>query len=132
VTFFMGRLEPDTGRVAYVNAGHNPPIVVRADGSLDTLTTGGVVLGLFDGGEYEQATTRLGPGDVLVVFSDGVTETWNRDDVEFGDARLAELVRQGRQMDAAALQAEILRELDRFSQGTKATDDRTLIVIKRN
>jgi sigma-B regulation protein RsbU (phosphoserine phosphatase) len=132
VTFFMGRLDPDTGRVAYVNAGHNPPIVVRADGSLDTLTTGGVVLGLFDGGEYEQATTRLGPGDVLVVFSDGVTETWNRDDVEFGDARLAELVRQGRQMDAAALQAEILRELDRFSQGTKATDDRTLIVIKRN
>jgi serine phosphatase RsbU (regulator of sigma subunit) len=132
VTFFMGRLDPDTGSVIYVNAGHNPPIVVRADGSLDTLTTGGVVLGLFDEGEYAQATTRLGPGDVLVVFSDGVTETWNRDDVEFGDARLAELVRQGREMDAAALQAEILRELDRFSQGTKATDDRTLIVIKRN
>ena len=132
VTFFMGRLDPDTGSVAYVNAGHNPPIVVRADGSLDTLTTGGVVLGLFDNGEYEQATTRLGPGDVLVVFSDGVTETWNRDDVEFGDARLAELIRQGREMDAAALEAEILRELDRFSQGTKATDDRTLIVIKRN
>ncbi len=132
VTFFMGRLDPDTGSVAYVNAGHNPPIVVRADGSLDTLTTGGVVLGLFDEGEYEQATTRLGPGDVLVVFSDGVTETWNRDDVEFGDARLAELIRQGREMDAAALEAEILRELDRFSQGTKATDDRTLIVIKRN
>ena len=132
VTFFMGRLDPDTGRLAYVNAGHNPPIVVRADGSLDTLTTGGVVLGLFDNGEYEQATTRLGPGDVLVVFSDGVTETWNRDDVEFGDARLAELIRQGREMDAAALEAEILRELDRFSQGTKATDDRTLIVIKRD
>ncbi len=132
VTFFMGRLDPDTGRLAYVNAGHNPPIVVRADGSLDTLTTGGVVLGLFDKGAYEQATTRLDRGDVLVVFSDGVTETWNRDDVEFGDARLAELIRQGRELDAAALEAEILRELDRFSQGTKATDDRTLIVIKRN
>jgi len=132
VTFFMGRLDPDTGRLAYVNAGHNPPIVVRADGSLDTLTTGGVVLGLFDEGAYEQATTRLDRGDVLVVFSDGVTETWNRDDVEFGDARLAELIRQGRELDAAALEAEILRELDRFSQGTKATDDRTLIVIKRN
>jgi phosphoserine phosphatase RsbU/P len=132
VTFFMGRLDPDTGSVAYVNAGHNPPIVVRADGSLDTLTTGGVVLGLFDEGEYAQATTRLDPGDVLVVFSDGVTETWNRDDVEFGDARLAELIRHGRALDAAALEAEILRELDRFGQGTKATDDRTLIVIKRN
>jgi len=132
ITFFMGRLEPDSGRVSYVNAGHNPPIVVRADGTLDSLTTGGVVLGLFEEGAYEQATTRLDHGDVLVVFSDGVTETWNHDDEEFGDARLAELVRQGRDLDAPALEAGILRELDRFSQGTKATDDRTLIVIKRN
>jgi len=132
VTFFMGRLDPETGHVAYVNAGHNPPIVVRADGSLDSLTTGGVVLGLFDVVEYEQAATELHAGDVLVVFSDGVTETWNREDEEFGDARLAELVRQGRHLDAAALEGEILRELDRFSQGTKATDDRTLIVLKRN
>ena len=132
ITFFMGRLEPDSGRVSYVNAGHNPPIVVRADGTLDSLTTGGVVLGLFEEGAYEQATTRLDHGDVLVVFSDGVTEAWNHDDEEFGDARLAELVRQGRDLDAPALEAGILRELDRFSQGTKATDDRTLIVIKRN
>jgi sigma-B regulation protein RsbU (phosphoserine phosphatase) len=132
VTFFMGRLDPGTGAVEYVNAGHNPPIVVRADGGLDSLATGGVVLGLFEDGAYEQAATHLGPGDVLVVFSDGVTETWNRDDVEFGDARLAELIRRGKDLDADALQREILRELDRFSEGTKATDDRTLIVIKRN
>jgi serine phosphatase RsbU (regulator of sigma subunit) len=132
VTFFMGRMDPGTGEVAYVNAGHNPPIIVRADGSLDTLTIGGVVLGLFEDVQYEQASSQLGRGDVLVVFSDGVTETWNRADEEFGDARLAELVRQGRALDAASLEAEILRELDRFSEGTKATDDRTLIVIKRN
>jgi serine phosphatase RsbU (regulator of sigma subunit) len=132
VTFFMGRMDPGTGEVAYVNAGHNPPIMVRADGSLDTLTIGGVVLGLFEDVVYEQASSQLGRGDVLVVFSDGVTETWNRADEEFGDARLAELVRQGRALDAASLEAEILRELDRFSEGTKATDDRTLIVIKRN
>jgi len=132
VTFFMGRLDPATGRVAYVNAGHNPPLVVRADGSLDTLTTGGVVLGLFTNVQYEQSATDMHPGDVLVVFSDGVTETWNREDVEFGEARLAELVRKGRDLDAPALEAEILKELDRFAQGTKATDDRTLIVIKRH
>ena len=132
VTFFMGRLDPGTGALEYVNAGHNPPIVVRADGGLDSLATGGVVLGLFEEGAYEQAATHLGPGDVLVVFSDGVTETWNRADVEFGDARLAELIRRGRDLDAAALEGEILRELDRFAEGTKATDDRTLIVIKRN
>jgi len=132
VTFFMGRLDPASGKVAYVNAGHNPPILARADGTMETLTTGGVVLGLFDEVEYEQATTDLRSGDVLVVYSDGVTETWNRSDVEFGDGRLADLVRQGRALDAPSLEAEILRELDRFAEGTKATDDRTLIVIKRN
>jgi serine phosphatase RsbU (regulator of sigma subunit) len=132
VTFFMGRLDPDSGHLAYVNAGHNPPIIVRADGSLDSLATGGVVLGLFEHGAYEQAATALGRGDVLVVFSDGVTETWNRQDEEFGDVRLADLIRQRRDLDAAGLEGEILAELDRFSQGTKATDDRTLIVIKRN
>jgi sigma-B regulation protein RsbU (phosphoserine phosphatase) len=132
VTFFMGRLDPDSGHLAYVNAGHNPPIIVRADGSLDSLATGGVVLGLFEHGAYEQAATALGRGDVLVVFSDGVTETWNRQDEEFGDVRLADLIRQRRDLDAAGLEGEILRELDLFSQGTKATDDRTLIVIKRN
>jgi serine phosphatase RsbU (regulator of sigma subunit) len=131
VTFFMGSLQPETGRVSYVNAGHNPPLLVRADGSVDTLAEGGMVLGFVDPMEYGEGTAELRPGDMLVVFSDGVTETWSAADEEYGEARLAELLVRERALGPKELQAALLAELDAFSRGTKATDDRTLIVIKR-
>jgi phosphoserine phosphatase RsbU/P len=131
ITFFLGRLDPPSGRVSYVNAGHNPPLLVRADGRVESLGDGGMVLGLLEITPYEQGVTELAPGDTLIVFSDGVTETFSPGDEEFGDARVGEIVRQHPGLDAAALQAEILRELEVFSGGQKATDDRTLIVLKR-
>jgi serine phosphatase RsbU (regulator of sigma subunit) len=131
VTFFMGSLDPPSGVVSYVNAGHNPPLLVRADGSVDTLAEGGMVLGFVDPTEYGEGTAELRPGDMLVVFSDGVTETWSAADEEYGEARLAELLVRERGLGPEALQAALLEELDDFSRGTKATDDRTLIVIKR-
>ena len=131
VTFFMGRLDGPSGRVSYVNAGHNPPLLVRANGDVELLAEGGMVLGFFDPTEYGEGVAELAPGDVLLVFSDGVTETWSLDGDEFGDARLAELLIRERHRGAGDLQAALLRELDAFSHGTKATDDRTLIVIKR-
>jgi serine phosphatase RsbU (regulator of sigma subunit) len=131
VTFFMGRLESVTGRVSYVNAGHNPPLLVRANGEVELLAEGGMVLGFFDPTEYGEGTAELAPGDVLVVFSDGVTETWSAEGEEYGDARLAELLIRERHLGSQDLQTVLLRELDAFSRGTKATDDRTLIVIKR-
>ncbi len=131
ITFFLGRLDPPTGRVTYVNAGHNPPLLVRADGSVEMLTHGGVVLGLLPDATYDQGTATLRPGDTLLVFSDGVTETWNLEDEEYGEDRLIALARDGRALGAESLQAEILRQLDIYSAGTKATDDRTLVVLKR-
>jgi sigma-B regulation protein RsbU (phosphoserine phosphatase) len=131
VTFFMGSLDPSSGRVSYVNAGHNPPLLVRADGSVDTLAEGGMVLGFFDPADYGEGTAELRPGDMLVVFSDGVTETWSAADEEYGEARLAALLIRERGLGPKELQAALLTELDGFSRGTKATDDRTLIVIKR-
>ncbi len=131
ITFFLGCLDPASGRVSYVNAGHNPPILARADGSYETLAEGGVVLGLFESPGYAEGSTELRPGDVLVVFSDGITETWTPEDEEFGEDHLTETVVKHRDLDAAALQAEILRTLDAFAAGAKATDDRTLIVLKR-
>jgi phosphoserine phosphatase RsbU/P len=131
ITFFLGRLEPQAGRVTYVNAGHNPPLLVRSDGRLEMLEEGGVVLGLFESTPYAQGVTTLSPGDTLVVFSDGVTETFNSRDEEFGDARVGDIIRRGRSLAAARLQSEILRELEAFSGGQKATDDRTLIILKR-
>ncbi len=131
ITFFLARLERETGRVSYVNAGHNPPIVARANGVIETLTEGGIVLGLVDGAKYAEGSVVLGPGDTLLVYSDGVTETWSPDDEEFGEKRLEEIVTRGRGLDARSLESEILRQLERFSAGVKATDDRTLIVLKR-
>ena len=131
ITFFLGRLVPATGEVRYVNAGHNPPLLIRSNGSLERLTEGGMVLGLIENVPYADGTARLDPGDTLIVYSDGVTETFDPDDAEFGEEGLVALAVRGRGLDTATLQAEILRELDVFAHGAKATDDRTLIIVKR-
>jgi serine phosphatase RsbU (regulator of sigma subunit) len=131
ITFCMGALDPDSGKLTYVNAGHNPPLLLRNDGSNETLKTGGMVLGLFADVPYEQATVELGKGDALVIFSDGITETFDVDGNEFGEDRLADLCTKSRHMGAAALEGEILKDIDIFSKGAKATDDRTLIVLRR-
>ncbi|HET7745886.1 MAG TPA: PP2C family protein-serine/threonine phosphatase, partial [Vicinamibacteria bacterium] len=132
VTFFLGRIDPGSGEVRYVNAGHNPPVIVRADGSHEPLTEGGMVLGMFEGIPYTEGASRLLPGDALVVFSDGVTETWNPQDEEFGEDKLLEAMHRGRDMDADALHASILLALENFAAGRKPADDRTMIVIKRD
>jgi phosphoserine phosphatase RsbU/P len=131
ITFFLARLDPGSGRVDYVNAGHNPPLLIRRDGTIETLNEGGMVLGLFDSMPYGEGIAELRSGDTLLIFSDGVTETWSAKGDEFGDQRLGEVAVRGRGLDAANLQTEILRELEVFEAGTKATDDRTLIVLKR-
>jgi phosphoserine phosphatase RsbU/P len=131
ITFFMARLDPASGHVDYVNAGHNPPLLIRRDGTVETLTEGGMVLGLFDSIPYEEGVAELRSGDTLLIFSDGVTETFSAKGDEFGEDRLGAVAVRGRGLDADALQTEILRELEAFAIGTKATDDRTLIVAKR-
>jgi sigma-B regulation protein RsbU (phosphoserine phosphatase) len=90
-----------------------------------------MVLGFVDPMEYGEGTAELRPGDTLVVFSDGVTETWSAADEEYGEARLADLLVRERALGPKELQAALLTALDAFSRGTKATDDRTLIIIKR-
>jgi serine phosphatase RsbU (regulator of sigma subunit)/pSer/pThr/pTyr-binding forkhead associated (FHA) protein len=131
VTFFLGRLDPGSGQVAYVNAGHNAPLLIRSGGAVETLTEGGTVLGLFDPVAYAEGTAELRPGDTLLVYSDGVTEAWNPKGEEFGEARLVALAVDKRDLDAEGLQAAILKDLDVHAQDARANDDRTLIVLKR-
>jgi sigma-B regulation protein RsbU (phosphoserine phosphatase) len=131
ITFFMASLDPPSGRLGYVNAGHNPPLLIRADGKVETLEEGGMVLGIFESVPYADGTAELRPGDTLLVFSDGVTETWSATEEEFGEKGLTDVALRGRGLDAAGLQSEILRTLEEYAAGTKATDDRTLIVLKR-
>jgi sigma-B regulation protein RsbU (phosphoserine phosphatase) len=132
VTFFLAALDPATGRLDYVNAGHNPPLLVRADGGVDKLSDGGLVLGMFDDVVYDGGGVEMRPGDTLVVYSDGVTETWDPDGEEFAEERLRALAVEKRTLDAESLQQAILREIERFEAGARATDDRTIVVLKRD
>ncbi|HEY5907303.1 MAG TPA: SpoIIE family protein phosphatase, partial [Vicinamibacteria bacterium] len=131
VTFFLASLNPESGRVIYVNSGHNPPLLIRAGGRVEPLVHGGTVLGMFESAPYAEGTVDVGRGDTLLIYSDGISETFDPDGEEFGERGLAAVAQRSRSLEAAALQDEILKELERFSVGAKATDDRTLIVLKR-
>jgi sigma-B regulation protein RsbU (phosphoserine phosphatase) len=125
-TFFIGRLDPRSGRLRYVNAGHNRPLLVRSNGSWESLGQGGTVLGMFDTASYEETEAVLEPGDTLLVFSDGVSDLWP--DADSADAALVDLIRRGRALDAASVQREIFAAADRLG---RALDDQTLLLLKR-
>jgi sigma-B regulation protein RsbU (phosphoserine phosphatase) len=131
VTFFLAALDPPTGRLAYVNAGHNPPLLVRAAGKVERLEEGGLVLGMFENVTYAGGVVEMRPGDTLVVYSDGVTETWSPEGAEYGEESLTALAVRSRGLGASALLDTILREIERFEAGARASDDRTLVVLKR-
>jgi sigma-B regulation protein RsbU (phosphoserine phosphatase) len=132
VTFFLGDLEPITGELRYVNAGHVPPIVYRrASEEIERLEMGGTVVGLFETAAYEEGETRLEPGDVLIVFTDGISESWDENEEEFGEDRLGELIAENRDQTASKLMETIESEINQFTGGSHPSDDRTLIVLKR-
>jgi phosphoserine phosphatase RsbU/P len=128
ITFFYAHLDGPTRRLAYVNAGHNPPFVLHADGSHERLRQGGTVLGVFDGPEYELGSAQLLAGDRVVLYTDGVTEARNAADEEFGEARLLPLLQEHCTLSADELQAKILAGVAEFSGG-RWQDDATLLVL---
>lgn len=132
VTFFFGRLDLNTGVLEYVNAGHNSPILSRRTGAMERLSTGGMVLGLFEDAVYEVGTVLLEPQDRLVVFTDGFSETWNSKGEELGEDGLSKFVADLAGASAAAMKEHLLKKADAFAEGLKATDDRTIIVVCRN
>jgi sigma-B regulation protein RsbU (phosphoserine phosphatase) len=128
ITFFYAQLDGPARQLAYVNAGHNAPFVLRADGSHERLRNGGAVLGVFGTTEYELALAQLFPGDRVVLFTDGVTEACNPAGEEFGEARLLRLLHLHRTLSADELQAKILTVVGEFSGG-RWQDDATLVVL---
>jgi phosphoserine phosphatase RsbU/P len=132
ITFFMGVIDPKTGGVVYTNAGHNPPVVVRADGEFETLTeAGGVILGILPMATYQEARTTLNPGDVLVLFSDGVTEAADPSDDEYGEERLGALVASMKNRPSEEIVEAIHNTVIAFTQGAPAADDITVVVARR-
>jgi serine phosphatase RsbU (regulator of sigma subunit) len=131
VTLFYAELDPLTGSLSFINAGHNPPIIAHADGKLEHLGAGGLPLGILPDFDYREGRTQLRPGDMLIAYSDGVTETQNPTGEEFGTVRLQEVIAQNLDRSAAGLRDKIEAALSSFAQGTPAVDDITLVIVKR-
>ena len=131
VTLFATELDPATGTLRYINAGHNPPIIGRTDGTIEQLSSGGLPLGIMEGAEYEVGEAQLNRGEVLVIYSDGVTEACSPTGEEFGPTRLYEVVSRNIEASAAGIRDRIESSLTKFSQGTSAADDITLVIVKR-
>ncbi len=131
ITFFFAALNQETGELSYSNAGHNPPFVVHSDGSSEVLDATGMVLGITPRASYAERHCKLNPGDLLLVFSDGVTEAASPSGEEFGEARLLEVIRSHRHASAACIIDEITRELAVFTGACPPADDITLVVVRR-
>jgi len=131
VTLFYAELDPASGSLSFINAGHNPPLIVHSAGVVEQLSPGGMPLGIMADHEYRQGRAQLQPGDVLVAYSDGVTETQNPAGEEFGTQRLHEVVTMNVHRSAAGIRDKIEAALSAFAQGTAAVDDITLIIVKR-
>jgi serine phosphatase RsbU (regulator of sigma subunit) len=131
ITFFMGIFDPKTGELNYVSAGHNPPLIVRAGGGYDTLGGGGIILGILSMAKYEESHAKLEKGDVLVMFSDGVTEAPNPNDEEYGEERLANLVAELSSRPAQQIVDAIHASVHEFTEGAPPADDITVVVARR-
>lgn len=131
VTLFYAELDPESGALSFLNAGHNPPLIVHAAGTVEQLASGGLPLGIKPDAEYREGRTQLQPGDVLVIYSDGVTEAVSPTGEEFGPTRLYEVVSRNVEASAAGIRDRIESSLTKFAQGTSAADDITLVIVKR-
>jgi serine phosphatase RsbU (regulator of sigma subunit) len=131
ITFFFCVLDAASGQVAFANAGHNPPIVVRSSGEALMLEGGGPVLGILPAAPYTQMFTHLDRGDMLVLYSDGVTEATNLNYDEFGEQRLIDTLKAHRTKPATEIVDAVTQALADFTAGAPQADDITLVVGRR-
>lgn len=118
------------GTLTYVNAGHNPPLVLRADGRIERLTDGGTVLGMFPERRYPHGRTRLHHGDYLIAYTDGLTESLHEDE-QFGEGRVIDTIRRVQGAPARIMASVLVTEADSFSGPGSAPDDMTVVVVRR-
>jgi phosphoserine phosphatase RsbU/P len=131
-TAFYGILDVDQHQFSYCNAGHNPPFLYTdGDGPL-SLQTGGVVLGFLEEAEFDESTVPLQPGDLLVIYSDGITEAMNAGEEEFEEERLQSIIREHRDAPSDTIIEKIIEAVEMHADGAPQADDMTLVVIRRN
>ncbi|MBV8570063.1 MAG: serine/threonine-protein phosphatase [Acidobacteriaceae bacterium] len=141
-TFFYAQFDEERRRLRYVNAGHNPPFLLRACNAngivsfvasaapIEELAAGGTIIGMFAQSSYEEAHVDLHTGDVLIAFSDGVTEAHNPDDEEFGEERLKELLRRTAHLPINDMASNIMQALKVWMADAVQFDDLTFILMK--
>jgi sigma-B regulation protein RsbU (phosphoserine phosphatase) len=122
---------PGTGALTYVNAGQNPPLLRRADGTIERLGGTGIALGMFEGSTYDAVTTSVGHGDLLVLYSDGITEAENPAGVPFEEAGLERFVAARGTDSPAVLAPAILHAVEAHARDSRFTDDLTVLIVKR-
>lgn len=130
-TVFYGILDIEAHELRYSNAGHNPPLLFRAGEAPRRLETGGLVLGILEDSGFEEEVVPLGPGDVLVLYSDGITEALDARQEEFGEEALIRVVEAHRDETAAAIVDAVGSAVERFAGSTPQSDDMTLMVLRR-
>jgi sigma-B regulation protein RsbU (phosphoserine phosphatase) len=132
ITFFFCAIDPKENTITYVNAGHNPPVLLHRDGTVEQLEGTGVILGILPIAKYEQKVSKFEPGDVVVLYSDGVTEACRPDvDEEFGEERVAQSLLELRDQSAQSIIDSIIQRVNEFTKGSPPADDITLVVAKR-
>lgn len=131
VTLFCAELDHASGSFSYVNAGHNPPFIARAaTGQIEVLRAGGIPLGIMPEAIFSESRAQLQDGDLLVIYSDGVSETNDPSGKEFTDHRLYEIVRENIKLPVSALRDRIESALSDFAKGTPAIDDITFVIVR--
>lgn len=131
ITLFLGLFDPRTGELEFVNAGQTPPLLLRAGGTVERLSTGGVALAMFEGSTYDSGFARLDPGDALIMYSDGITEAESPAGEMFDEGGLEAAVRATPGVAAAVLGRAVFRAVDHHRHGERLADDLTVLVLSR-
>jgi sigma-B regulation protein RsbU (phosphoserine phosphatase) len=130
-TLFWGVFDPVTSTLRYVNAGHAAPMLMRAgQEQIERLKEGGPVLGMLPKASYSAGTVKIGAADTLVLYSDGINESTNRNEEEFGDDRIKQAIVDGCAESTSQLCHAIMNQIHTFANGAPPQDDRTLLVVK--
>lgn len=128
VTLFYGMLDPNDKTFTYTNAGHNPPLLFRED-KIIQLEKGGLILGVFPNTIYEEEKINLQENDLLVLYTDGITEAQNNDEY-FGIKRLSQIINKYKLTDPEVIVEKILNEVSEFDDNSSPADDTTIVVLK--
>lgn len=131
ITIFYGVYDPVTGAFTYVNAGQNPPLIRRRDGNFERLAGTGIALGMFDRSTYAAVETRIDPGDMLVLYSDGITEAEDPSGDPLEEAGLQAILERYSWDSPAQLGAHIMKAVEGHAQASRFTDDLTILILKR-